>query len=48
MHLIKAENPSLVAVSGRALARPDFLARAFPSIFKLFWAAPIALEASWR
>jgi len=43
---MKAENPSLVAVGGGAPGKPDFLARASPSFFKLFWAVLIALEAS--
>jgi len=33
---------------GRAPARPDFPARAYPRFFKLFWEVLIALEASWR
>jgi len=31
---------------GRALTKPNFLMRASPSFFKLFWAILIALEAS--
>jgi len=45
---MEAENSSLVAVGGGALAKPDFPARASPSFFKLFWVVLIALETSWR
>jgi len=45
---MEAENPSLVAVGGRASAKPDFSTRASPSFFKLFWVVRIALEACWR
>jgi len=35
-HLTEAENSSLVVVGGGAPTKPDFLARASPSFFKLF------------
>jgi len=37
---MEAKNPSLVAVGGGALAKPDFPARPSPSFLKLFWVAP--------
>jgi len=47
-HLMEAKNPILVAVGGGAPTKPDFSTRASPSFLKLFWVAPIVLEASWR